>query len=300
MLLPENSENFKTIVLEKIRTYCDTGIWPFEFEKFAAWLHNFDCKIEEYLALQILDSLIVRSKEMAKASYTRLLYGPVRQNLIEHTSIKIGHIQDWKKQLKYAHLCSDIRFAPVRLKDDQGESGSVIYRMLSDVIDTNRHSFSKAGQKSPSAIILVDDFIGSGDQFIEFSTQFELTHRLKTTKILYCPLIGFEDGLTRIKDTYPELVIIPGENMYKSDGLFNGSDDDFFKNDNQNTIGNVKDFLDQMHKKYSPKMKNWLGYNKSGLPLSFEWGCPSQAPSILYMEYSSKRKSWNRLFNRRA
>ena len=61
MKLPVNSENFKEIVLEKIRTYCDTNIWPFEYDYFAAWLNNFDCPIEEYLALQMLDNLIVLS-----------------------------------------------------------------------------------------------------------------------------------------------------------------------------------------------------------------------------------------------
>jgi len=113
MQLPSDSEVFKEVVIEKIKTYCDTDIWPFEYEIFMAWLSNFDCKIEEYLALQMLDSLIIRSYEMAKASYARLLYGPVRQYLVQNTPIQTGSIQQWKTHLTKGSLNGQLRFVMV-------------------------------------------------------------------------------------------------------------------------------------------------------------------------------------------
>ena len=76
MNLPNNSVAFKTIVIEKVKTYCDTNIWPYSFEQFAAWLNNFDDDLEEYLALQIIDNLIVRSNNMAKSAYCLLYTSP--------------------------------------------------------------------------------------------------------------------------------------------------------------------------------------------------------------------------------
>jgi len=299
MQLPNNSEAFKAMVIEKIKTYCDTNIWPFESEKFTAWLANFDSKTEEYLALQILDSLIVRSYEMAKASYARLLYGPVRQYLIQNTSIATGSIQQWKSHLEDGALSNQLRLAPVRLTGAEGESGGVIYRMLSEELDTNKYSLGKA-KKPPEVIILVDDMVGSGKQFIKFSEQFELADKLENTEVLYCPLIGFETGIEAVQRKHPKLKVLPAEYIYKSDSLFFGADDEFFKGDNQNTIADVKSFLMEMRAKYAPKKQFWNGFDDAGLSLAFEWGCPNQTLALLHMGNSQAKNEWQRLFSRRS
>lgn len=299
MQLPDNSEIFKSIVIEKIKTYCDTNIWPFEYELFAAWLGNFDCEIEEYVALQMLDNLVVRSNDMAKASYARLLHGPVRQFLKKHSPINTGSIQNWKTCLVNGSFKSQLRLSPVRLKTDEGESGSVIYRMLSNELDTNQYSLAIAGFQ-PEVIILIDDFIGGGRQFKEYAIEFELEKKLENSLIIYCPLIAFEQGVAEIKNKYPKLHILPAEHIYKSDGLFYGDLAACFKNDQQNTLADVKEFLRVMHRKYAPGMPNCFGYQDAGLPLAFEWGCPNQSPSLLYLQYSRSKNNWQQLFSRRS
>lgn len=299
MFLPDNSEQFKQVVIDKIRTYCDSNIWPMNYDKFSGWLHNFDCKIEEYIALQILDNLIVRSKEMAISSYERLLCSAVRQHLLKHTTIEVGTISEWKKKLKDGSLNNNLRFASVRLENDDGESGSVIYRMLSDIFDTNRYSYSR-NRNNAEVIILIDDFIGSGDQFSTFADQFSLNEKLESAHIIYCPLIAFEVGVSRIQAEFPKLHILPTEYILKSDSLFFGSESQLFKSDPRNTISDVKAFLGGMHQKYAPAMPSWYGRDDASLLLAFEWGCPNQVLSILYMDRSPTKGSWNKLFNRRA
>ncbi|MCL1090061.1 hypothetical protein L2744_10725 [Shewanella profunda] len=299
MQLPNNSEAFKNIVIEKIKTYCDTNIWPFEYEQFTAWLNNFDCEIEEYVALQILDNLIVRSKDMAKASYARLLHGPIRQYLDENTTINVESIPKWKERLRDGKYSKELRFCPVKLNSDQGESGSTIYRMLSTLFDTNNYSLARATEP-PKVIILIDDFIGSGKQFTDFATEFNLIEKLKTTQIIYCPLIGFEIGIKKITAIYPGLNIMPAEYILENDSLFFGDDNSLFKNDQTNTILDVKNFLIKMNNKYAPKIPNWFGFEQAGLPLAFEWGCPNQTLSLLYMMKSKYRKNWKQLFSRRS
>lgn len=299
MHLPENSETFKSIVVEKIKTYCDTNIWPFSYEQFAAWLSNFDCKKEEYLALQILDNLIVRSNSMAKASYARLLHSTIRQFLIENSLIEVGTIQKWKSHLVNGTLAQSLRFCPVKLDNDQGESGSVIYRMLSEELDTDRYSYAKA-TKPPKVVVLIDDFIGSGSQFDDFANQIGLEDLMQQSTVLYCPLIGFELGIKKIQKKYSQLQIHPAELIYEADGFFYGNDKELFKNDLQNTVADVKQAFANMHVKYAPKMDNWFGYEEAGLPLAFEWGCPNQTPPLLYMYKSKYVQSWQQLFGRRA
>jgi len=297
MQLPNNSDIFKNIVTEKIRTYCDTKIWPYEYDQFAAWLHNFDCKIEEYIALQLLDNLIVRSKDMAKSSYSRLLDGQIRQHLIQFSNLEIGTIHEWKNKLSHGTLANRLSITPVQL--EEGGSGNTLYRMLSPEIDTKRYSLSKS-QSKPEVIIIIDDIIGSGKQFLEFARKFNLAERLQSTQVLYCPLIGFEVGITNIQEIYPNLHIIPAEHIYKSDSLFYGDEKDFFKNDRQNTIGDVKAHLKSMQEKYAPNMSDWFGFEDAALPLTFEWGCPNQSPALLYIKTSKVQKNWQQLFSRRS
>jgi hypothetical protein len=299
MLLPNNSEIFKSIVIEKIKTYCDTNIWPFSFEQFGAWLNNFDCKKEEYLALQILDNLIVRSNNMAKASYARLLHSTIRQFLLSNTCINVGNLPKWKEHLSAGSLSKHLRFCPVKLENDQGESGSVIYRMLSQELNTDRYSLAKSNEL-PEVIILIDDFIGSGTQFDDFSRQIELESLLDNSIVLYCPLIGFEVGIKFIQSKFPKLHILPAELIYESDSLFNGLPTNLFKNDQQNTIEDIQNLFELMHQKYAPKMKNWFGFDGASLPLAFEWGCPNQSPPLLYMNKSKHKNNWQQLFSRRS
>jgi hypothetical protein len=299
MQLPNNSEAFKSIVIEKLKTYCDTNIWPFDYEKFTAWLNNFDCKKEEYVALQVLDNLIVRSNEMAKVSYSRLLNCDIRQHLISHSFINDISISEWRNQLLNGSLSDFLRFSPVKKIDDEGESGGVIYRLMSEELDTNRYSYAKA-KSTPKVLILIDDFIGSGTQFSDFAKEFGLEAKLKYMHILYCPLIGFDTGIQEIKKSFPSLHIIPSEKIFIQDGLFYGDENDFFKNDQQNTIGEIKTFWKGMHKKYAPGMPFWFGFGQVAFPLAFEWGCPNQTPSILYLKHSVKVPNWNKLFSRRS
>lgn len=300
MQLPPNWLGFKTIVLNNVRLYCITGIWPFRYENFTAWLNNFKDEKDEYLALHLIDCLIVRSQEMAKVGYAKVLHSEIRQVLIDRGVIdsKIT-IPKWKKKLIQGGLESKIRFAPIHTEQPAGESGNIIYRMISSEVDTNKYSLASATTE-PNVIVLVDDFIGGGTQFNDqFAVQFELNNRLQTQIIIYCPLIAYEEGINSIRLKYPELIIIPVEIIYKTDSLFHGLETDFFRNDTINTVKDVREHLITMKSNFSPNMPNWLGFNNVALPIVFEWGCPNQAPSILWMNNATKADDWQNLFGRR-
>lgn len=300
MRLPDESEEFKNYVLNKIRVYCDAKIWPFEFDLFQRWLSNFDCKIEEYLALHILNSLIVRSSQMAISSYERLFYGELRQLLIKNSLIESEPIKIWRDQLKNGHLCNSIKFMPVNMGED-GESGHVIYRMLSSFLNTSRYQFSPSAPAGDlKAIVIVDDFLGSGEQFLDFATRFELEKRLTHFKVIYCPLMACEDGIAEVNQNYPNLKILPAEHIPGNMNVFSNPVPDSFNKDLLNSKADAKALLEQMKIKYAPRMDDWLGRNDASLCLAFEWGCPNQSLAILYMSHSKHCPNWYQLFQRRA
>ena len=300
MELPENWPSFKRIVIEKLKTYCDTKLWPFPYEELASWLSNFDDEKDEYIALQLLDSLIVRSNDMAKSCYARLLHSSLRQLLLEKELIPSLSIPQWKVKLKNGELKDQIRFASVRTARDDGESGSVIYRLLSSEVETNLYSLTRT-TSIPPVIILIDDFIGSGKQFIDdFAPEFDLNNKLKESTVIYCPLIAYEDGIENLQKRFPSLHLLPGEILKKSASLFSEDSSKQFKNDQINTVEDIKSHFEKMKRKFAPKMDMWFGFESACLPLAFEWGCPNQTPSILWMSYSSERENWKKLFSRRA
>lgn len=301
MQLPHNWLVFKQMVLSNVKLYCATNIWPFKYEKFTAWLNNFDSELDEYLALQLIDSLIVRSNQMAKVGFAKLLHSQIRQTLIEKQVVdeSIDLVQ-WKRLMRVGGLQNKIQFSPIYTNDQAGESGNSIYRLISSELATGRYLLNESKSKS-EAIVLIDDFVGSGQQFLEFSEEFELEERLKTQVIIYCPLVAYKIGVDEIETKFPKLILLPVETIYEESSIFSGSKDDFFKNDTVNTIESVKNHLISMQSKYAAKnMPSWLGFDNASLPLSFEWGCPNQTPSILWMHETPKVKGWNKLFSRRC
>lgn len=302
MKLPDNWTQFKKNMLEKIKMYCNSNIWPFPYSDVTAWLKNFDEPIEEYLALQILDSLIVRTSETTKASYSSLFNSKLRQTLIEEGLISNMPIAEWKMHLKKGSLNRIIQFSPVRKPNDEGESGSTIFRMLSEDLHTDRYS-SLGNRHDPRVIVLIDDIIGSGTQFVTgFSESFDLANKIETKKIIYCPLIAFEEGIENIKSKFPDICMMPAEYIYKSDSIFYGNDNDLFRNDKKNTVGEAKIVFNSMREKYWPSIdiNDWYGHESACLPVVFEWGCPNQAPRLLWWQSLNNDFTWHQLFSRRS
>src|SRR5690606_14287297 len=118
----------------------------------------------------ILDSLIIRSNEMAISGYSRLLHGDLREYLLKKELIDSKSISDWMTSLKSTDLKNKITFLPVRLERDYGESGSTLFRLLSRHLRTEALS-SDIQKRAGKVIILIDDFLGGGTQFEDFAAE---------------------------------------------------------------------------------------------------------------------------------
>src|SRR5690606_25277229 len=227
-----------------------------------------------------------------------LLHGDLREELIKSNVIGSDmSINQWMRALKSGSLRNKILFVPVRLRQDFGESGSTLFRLLSKYIRTDINSKNLNEIAAGKTIILVDDFIGGGTQFLKYADEVGLSELMKTSKIVYCPLIALEAGIALINKTLPQLVILPVETFEDSHDLFfSDLGDNKFRNDCDNSVDDVKKHLMSMQSRLaSQSMPYWLGKDDACLPLVFEWGCPNQSFSILWMEHSPKNESWHQL-----
>ncbi len=299
MNVPDYFSHFKATVKDRIKNYCQLKIWPFDYDSFLCWLNNFNTEAEEYFALQLLNNLIVRSKVMACSGYSRLLNTDIRNRLIDLKKLDQNNsIPEWEDILLGRGRRKDITILPVQLLGDKGESGGSLYRTLSPLINTGAWG-KDINSIDNGVIIFVDDILGSGNQFETFSKENNLSEIKDQNTIIFCPLIACEHGLSYLRETVPYVEIFPVETLSLDQSIFDDRGQTFF-NDGVNTIEASVDFYLEMKEKYSPQMPEWLGRDNVGLPIVFEWGCPNQTPSILWMREASKLETWYQLFSRRA
>ncbi|EGY53247.1 hypothetical protein HMPREF9371_0545 [Neisseria shayeganii 871] len=212
---------------------------------------------------------------------------------------KNSSLSEWKYQLKNGGFNSILRFSPITTNNSQGESGSTVYRSLSPIIATNEYSLKN---EDVEIIILIDDILGSGKQFLnEFAPNFFLKEKLNDKLVIYSPIVAYSKGIEAVNKQYPNLHILPIEIVSEKSNLFFGDPQAKFRNDQINTLQVAKNFFQSMQQNYgSEKSDYWFGYENACLPIVFEWGCPNQAPHILWMKNSPSHSNWKQLFFRRA
>ena len=146
------------------------------------------------------------------------------------------------------------------------------------------------------AIVLVDDFIGSGDRVWGFLNGFWLkptiTSWLSLKYIEFHVVVysGTEDGINRVSEHKSK----PQISIYRDTPTFRSMP----------WSKETKDEVDKLCEKYGRisnknRKKMWWGYNKGMTTLVFEHGCPNNTPSILW-EPGFKDSAWIGLFPNRT
>src|SRR5690606_2820140 len=148
-------------------------------------------------------------------------------------------------------------------------------------------------------ILLVDDFVGSGNQFLEFAEQINLATGAQDNEIVYAPLMALKNGVDEINKKNIGIQVSPIEIVDKPHSIFYGKEADRFRNDQGNTIADALTCYEDIRKEYRIQMGSdyWMGHNNAAMSIAFQWGCPNQTLGILYKEQDQPR--WRRLFKRR-
>lgn len=304
MNLPEGWEGFYQDVCNKVKTLSSCGIWKISSATALAWLGNFQESEHKYIAAHILDRVTYRSEKMIEAAYKSFLISTFREHIKTHKASSNYSIDEWLKLLRShpRNEHSNIKLCSVSKLGDNGDSGSQVIRLLTGELFHQNRMISP--EKEPlrdlegQIILIVDDFVGSGDQFISFAEETGLRQACKNNHIIYAPAIGYYKGLEKITKADFGISLSPLEILKNSERFFTHEPGAAFCGDNINTEAEVAECYRQMLK-LSPSFNRgaWFGRDNESLCVIFQWGCPNQSLGIIWYEGGS---DWKKLARRRG
>lgn len=285
-------------VSDEIRFYCKSGLWSLSEDDVFSWLSNFRSNSDHHLlAVILLDSIIFRTNKMLLSSYKQFIASRllVRINeVVPHNFtvnslfaalIKGRHSGDGRELMKYFRIAEVNTLEP-------GESGSTLLRMLNgNLIDAAFHITESVDTLDNNYILLVvDDFMGSGEQSIDFFLEGyresfrERVHYFEEhQKIIYAPAMGMRQGIGNFKDSaVSEIELYPLEVLEVETNLFFGDDEDEFSKHCDWTVRQAKDIYLDIKRTRNIRLRDWFGRGEAGLPIMFELGAPNQSLGVIY------------------
>lgn len=296
----EKLEDMERELLSRFRFLSTNKLTQIDMERLKWWLGNFKNKnIHKFFALMVLDSVIYRNFDMLNNSFLRALSKEIKViyeeiNHVEYTII------DWLDKLE-TKSDVNIKFLGVN-KDESTQSSNLILRNLNkivhrDLIIKSESEFAKI-YKTTSLIIILDDIIGSGKQFLEFYRKLLETYPdLETDKILYCPLMAMNKGIIKIKNSTifqsKPIKIFPCEIITTENSIFNSEIIEKFKKFFALEYDyNFLELFKNMRLDFSHISKNaWLGRDKALLAIIYDWGCPNQTTAMIFDETREQTSS---------
>ena len=142
--------------------------------------------------------------------------------------------------------------------------------------------------------LFIDDFLGTGDQFIKFFKGESLHSLIDSAYFAYVPLTAHCKGIDKLKKVYPDLRVSAVEVLDKTYSLFQDFCPCF--DDNLNNPACAKAFYSHLIKKKNLRISNSQirGWGNLELAYAFSHAVPNNCLPILWWP----RDSWHPLFDR--
>lgn len=190
------------------------------------WIDNFT-QIEngEYIACMLLNECIGYSEKdivsMLKGEITSIL---IKEKILpKQLSTKFSTM---KPEIEYEirENLENTLFIPLTVNDAPGESGDAIVRLLTQQVGNilNRQfPFEIDKDCNYDRIIILDDCIGSGQQFKEFweekeikgGTKLRVWCQEKSIKVYYVVIVGFIDTIKELRTLYNDVEFVCVEEL---------------------------------------------------------------------------------------
>jgi len=308
MILPEGWEAFYTGVCDRTKALTKGGIWNNDASTMLAWLANFQDDKQRYLAAHILDRLTFRTEKMTESAFRMYLSSTFRE-FCQNAKNPIGsNVEDWLSGLRTPRCpwTEKIKLCSVSKAGEHGESGSHMIRILTGSVFSEDHVFSVDTEKLCNIkgyiILIVDDFMGSGDQFIKFAEHHKLDVAAKHNHIVYAPSVAYYKGLENLATSKYKVKITPLEVVSKNERFFSHEPNARFVGDDVNSEADVLKVYNDMRNlctefRTSGSKRYWLGRDTASLCVGFQWGCPNQSLGLMWLDGNT---DWQRLVRRRG
>lgn len=290
----ENGIQFFENIVTSTRTLIESGLWQgINLRKFENWIAYFTTDQEKVLCGLILESLVFRSKEQTQALLSNIVEKSIPQ-LIQNTHPEISRNLYSILTNKYPREYKDvIKIVPViKNNDPPTKSGPLVARLYNKEIGVNDKfmewpwNLKNLGVET-KIVIFIDDFVGTGDQFLEFFNLFFSdynSYKSNDFELIYAPLGACKVGLDKIRKFIPGIKICQSEIISEENKFFSGLNLRY-KNIDNDTINELINTYNNFLNKFGlGKLLKKYGNGYGGLELTYAYahGTPNATLPILW------------------
>lgn len=286
-------------VLDRCEALKKSGMWLSEpFIRPRAWLENFE-ESDKFLAAQLLERFVFYNQRLTDSLLTASFYSIA-------DGLKKGPSALSRKQLIEA--LPNAFFTPVSGElPNPTDSGYFLCRRTRQVlgvpeekIKPTREALEAAANGNP--IVFVDDFIGSGDQFLTTWTDnssgfsFESIQRQSKFCAIYVSLVGTNFGVSQVGLGAPSVAVCVAHRIDDRGTLWG------LQSTNPILYAKIDALLQKYTSRLTPKDKYMLkenfltyGYKHRGMFFAFEHSVPDATLPIFWCRGTN---NWEPLIER--
>lgn len=165
-----------------------------------------------------------------------------------------------------------------------------------------QETLSELLTRGPRPVVFVDDFAGTGNQFIatwrrelfvdrSLVMSFERISRIVATEFFYCPIVATELAANKIKSNCPSVALSPAHFLPSQYSALSADSLIWPPQLRHRAL----DFLEKASARAGIHAERWKGFEGLGLTLAFEHGVPDATLPLFYWE----ENGWKPLIERR-
>lgn len=284
---PPNSEDeldFIDQTYDRAKKLVRVGIWgELDESRLTAWLDCFAKYQAQLLAAFLLDNLCYRSKRQFASMLDELMFQLESLEILSSAALSSSPSSSPSTRLTFSPVIND--------SSPPTKSGPYILRLLQRQYRIHSEWLSWpqniAGMTDLDRVIFVDDFCGTGNQFVKFLKSIGLdpeTVKKRDLKISYVVAAIHEKGEKKIAENYPTVQVVASERLTAVDAVLSDEslgryEIDGFK---EKIIGQYNAVIKAAQLPAAGKFSS--GYGELGLAYGFSHATPNNTLPIFWFE----------------
>lgn len=294
----EDQLDYVNQVFDRAKKLIQARIWDeIKLHRLDLWRGCFENFNAELVGAYLLDNLCFRSRDQFSSLLdTLFLDFALKDNLATQGSL-IKLVQERPSNSN----TSIVRIVPViGLAAPPTKSGPYILRLAQRRYGINSNWLCWPNQIASvselSELILVDDFCGTGHQFVEFADSIglpQIHERNSALQVNYLVAAAHQDGINYINDKLPFVHIKCAEKLGTANSVLHDKCFERYQiNDFQQLV--LSQYADLTNRAGLPKGKLEEGFGKLGLAYGFAHATPNNTLPIFWYETDN----WTPLLDR--
>ena len=287
---PEVTREF---VLTKCDYFVDIQLWPIRSDlDIESWLNNFTDTEAEF-ATHLLNAFMYFSRPVVDQMFVHAIHDLSRLFYVRGEPVARTRAR-WRGFLDNVILTRVTGEVP-----SDADSGFIFARMARQLVGIPEErilgpaeTLQRLITHGPAPVIFVDDFVGSGNQFIETWERDEeiagvgsmsfaiLSATLRDATFYYCPVIATEKGMHQIKLRCPDVQTNPAHTLSSRYNAF-APDSIIWP---EALLPSADAFLQQASKRAGIPPEDMRGFHDLGLTIAFAHGVPDATLPLFYWE----------------